>query len=167
MCRVTGTTEPLDVEASRPDLSRSTSYVEFLKRVRELAQNGPETQRAIDEGRLEEFPPHQQQLRELDADIAREQAREVERAVARAKRPSPTTVTARRERSRVRPREHRATRRRATRAGPSSDDDSEPAASPFQAAHRVLLRLTARELDTLADIAARRALVLRAGRWAA
>src|SRR5690242_10017430 len=127
MSRTTGTTDPLDVSTSRPDIGRCP-YVDLLRWIRELAQNGPETQRAIDEGRLEEFPPHRQQLRELDADIAREQAREVERAVARAKRPGPPAGMARRERARVRPREHRATRRRATRAGPSGDDDPEPAA---------------------------------------
>ena len=71
------------------------------------------------------------------------------------------------ERAATRPRERGRGRSRVTRAGPSDEDSSEPPASPFQAAHRALLRLTVRELDVLVDVARRRGLILRAGRWSA
>jgi hypothetical protein len=142
------------------ELNAQGRRYDWRRRALVLATPGPSEQRAIGEGRAEDTMADVR--RELEEEIAREDALQVRRAVA-------TAAVVRRVRTRVRPRERRQTRRRATRAGPSGDDDPdpEPPASPFQAAHRVLLRLTARELDTLADIAARRALVLRAGRWAA
>jgi hypothetical protein len=69
------------------------------------------------------------------------------------------------ERSSTRPREQGRGRSRVTRAGPSSDDDPDPPASPFQAAWRSALYLTAGELDTLVSHARIRIALLR--RWAA
>lgn len=68
-----------------------------------------------------------------------------------------------RERSVRRPREQRHSRSRATRAGPSEDDPELPAASPFQAAWRSALHLTASELETLVSHARIRAAWM--GRW--
>ena len=105
---------------------------------------GPEEQRAIDEGRREDT--FADMRRELKEEIAHEEALQVKRALARAKRPSPTAVMVRRERARARPREHRQTRRRATRAGPKSDpSDSDPPRRPRpQAAAGVALSGTRR-----------------------
>jgi hypothetical protein len=72
----------------------------------------------------------------------------------------------RRPRAEARPREQGRGRSRVTRAGPSGDDDPdpEPPASPFQAAWRSALHLTASELDVLVSHARIRISLLR--RWA-
>lgn len=92
--------------------------------------------------------------RRLDADDRRRMYAEVARRGARRR---PAMVGAR-------PREQRHSRSRGTRAGPSGDDPEPPAASPFQAAWRSALHLTAGELDALVSHAHIRIAWMR--RWA-
>ena len=78
----------------------------------------------------------------------------------------PVTVETRpRDQRSGRPREQRSGRGRSRRGPPSSDDpDPEPAASPFQAAWRNALYLTAGELDALVSHARIRIASLMRGR---
>jgi hypothetical protein len=75
---------------------------------------------------------------------------------------TPTAESARpRERRHSRPREQRTGRGRSRRGPPSSDDDPDPPASPFQATWRNALYLTAGELDALVSHARIRIKTLR------
>jgi hypothetical protein len=90
------------------------------------------------------------------------------RAVQRcAERRPPALSTHQPSAAMCRPREHRSGHGTLRRGPPSDDADRDPPASPFQAAWRVALHLTATELDGLVSHARILAAILRAKRWAA